>query len=477
MKTIQNLFAMEILKIFLLPLVTLVSAANSQAQSKAQTPSDHEIMQILIDRIDSMQKSKGMVVGIVTPQGKRIITYGKAKLGDERVLNENTLFEIGSSTKLFTCLLLSDMVKKGEVKLNDPVNKYLPKKTKLPQFNGHPITLLDLATHTSGLPFQPSDLKVSVENYKSYSDNQLFNFVSNYKLTAKPGTVWTYSNLGIGLLAKALSNRAGKDYAVLIKERITAPLKLENTVFTLSSKQNKILAQGYDAKGVPAPQWSLPSMAGAGSLKSTTTDLLKFLSAFMGLQRTPLLPAMQAMFDSTRPAQSFMQALGWWVIPFGQKNDYIYAMGGQTFGYTSSIAYDPVQKIGVVVLSNSEINDGGLAWHILRSSWPVETSKTKQTINSRKEIVIDLKLLDLYIGTYQFESSGGTIAIERSGNNLIMKSSTTPPDGLKLYPESQNRFFIKEAELEVTFDSDLATKAASLVLRFGGKDYTAKRMN
>ncbi|HUJ30480.1 MAG TPA: serine hydrolase domain-containing protein, partial [Candidatus Acidoferrum sp.] len=111
-------------------------------------PSDSDIRQILVDRIDTQHQSVGFVVGVIGPEGRRVVAYGHLEKGDPRALNGDTVFEIGSATKVFTSLLLAEMVERGEVALDDPVSKYLPPDVKMPERNGRSITLIDLATHT-----------------------------------------------------------------------------------------------------------------------------------------------------------------------------------------------------------------------------------------------------------------------------------------------------------------------------------------
>src|SRR5207248_11710798 len=126
------------------------SFAGTQA-----VPPDGEIRKILAERVGENETAVGIVVGVIDPQGRTIISYGHRNAGDARPLNGDTVFEIASVTKVFTALLLADMVEKNEVALSDPASKYLP-DIKLPERNGRSITLADLATHTSGLPFMPA---------------------------------------------------------------------------------------------------------------------------------------------------------------------------------------------------------------------------------------------------------------------------------------------------------------------------------
>src|SRR5437879_4170742 len=128
------------------------------APTTAPASASEDIHQILVDRIDTYKKSVGIVVGTISPQGTKIYSYGKLATGSPSVPDGDSVFEIGSMTKVFTSLILSDMVQRGEVKLDDPVSKYLPASVKMPERNGRKITMVDLATHTSGLPRMPNNM-------------------------------------------------------------------------------------------------------------------------------------------------------------------------------------------------------------------------------------------------------------------------------------------------------------------------------
>ena len=146
-------------------------------------------------------------------------------------LDGNTVFEMGSISKVFTGALLADMVARGEVKLDDPIAKYLPQTVKVPSRNGRQITLLDLATQSSGLPRLPSNMRPAdfSNPYADYSVQQLYEFLSGYSLTRDPGQRYEYSNLGVGLLGHVLALRAGKSYEEILKERILDPLGMNDT--------------------------------------------------------------------------------------------------------------------------------------------------------------------------------------------------------------------------------------------------------
>ena len=178
----------------LIVVVTLMSI-NTAAQSVSPVPANEEIRKILAQRIDESKQSVGIVVGVVEPGGRRVVSYGAMAKDDKRPLDGNTVFEIGSITKVFTSLLLTDMVERKEVTLSDPIAKYLPATVKVPERNGRSITFEDLSTHTSGLPRLPNNLKMKdpANPYADYSVDQLYQFLSGYTVPREIGSQYEYS--------------------------------------------------------------------------------------------------------------------------------------------------------------------------------------------------------------------------------------------------------------------------------------------
>src|SRR5215472_2983980 len=277
-------------------------------------PGNDGIREILVKRVDRQKQAVGIVVGVIEPDGRRVVAHGNLAKGDPRTVDADTIFEIGSISKVFTSLVLADMVNRKEVALDDPASKYLPENVKMPERSGKSITLLDLSTHTSGLPPLPGNFqsKDPRDLYSNYSVDDLYQFLSSYTLPRDPGREFEYSNLGAGLLGHLLARRAGTDYESLIRSRIARPLGMPVTGITLSSSMNQRMATGHNAMLAPVANSYLPApLAGAGALRSSANDMLMYLEALLGYRESPLGPALKAMLEVRRRAGQAKIGLGW----------------------------------------------------------------------------------------------------------------------------------------------------------------------
>jgi len=454
--------------VFLSLTTALTAAQAGQSSAKAVLPSGAEIRKILADRIDTLaghQEGIGIVVGIIGPQGRRVIPYGRFRPADPPLLGGDPVFEIGSVSKVFTALLLADMVRKGEVALADPVAKYLPAGVKIPERNGRSITLVDLATHTSGLPFMPDELPAfKTSAAPDDSEAQLYQFLARYQLRRDPGAERDYSNVGYWLLGQALATRAGMDYESLLRTRVIDPLKMRNTGVTLSAKLKDRLVVGHNVVLQPAASFSSVSiysaMPAAGGLLSTVDDLLTFLSVAMGYEPSPLTPSMAAMLTTRRPIDGggSEQALGWVVT--GKGDDQLITHDSFTWGYASYVAWDPATRTGVVVLSNQLTSVGDIGLHLLRPDTPLEPP----TVTKHTEIKLGSAVLDTYAGQYEAEGVG-VFNIARDQDFLTVQLPTDwGLPKLQLRPETERDFFVAELPLRVTFQTDTKGRANGLLL-------------
>ena len=173
-------------------IVALALIAVAHPAWTSQLRSDAEIRNILAERLKGFEKSVSIIVGVIGPEGRRIVAHGSMGMTDPRPVNGDTLYEIGSITKVFTSLLLADMVERGEVALDDPVAKYLPVGVRMPERNGKQITLRDLSTHRSGLPRMPSNFNPKDPNrpYVDYPVERLYEFLSSHELRRDIDAEW-----------------------------------------------------------------------------------------------------------------------------------------------------------------------------------------------------------------------------------------------------------------------------------------------
>jgi len=318
-----------------------------------------------------------IVVGVITPNGTQVAAYGNISKANHTRVDGNTIFNIASLTKLFVGLSLMDMVNQGLVKLDDPLEKYLPANVTVPTYQGHKITLEDLITHTSGLPYYPPGW-CNPSCFHNYTTQQVYQFLSNTSLATKPGVKDKYSNFGVGLLRHALSLKAGMPLDQLIKERILNVLEMNSTGIAMNATGISVpediksrFAKGHMAGNESDLVFLPQAVQGAGAMYSTVNDLLKFLSANMALIDTKLNDPMQESRTVRHPVTEFQlpfvdpsghksPAYGYvgsdWNIQTDLGRKIIWRNGGID-GYSSLIAFNPDKKTGVAMLCSCDFTD------------------------------------------------------------------------------------------------------------------------
>jgi D-alanyl-D-alanine-carboxypeptidase/D-alanyl-D-alanine-endopeptidase len=408
--------------------------------------------------------SVGIVVGVVDSTGARYFADGRTARTGGQPVSERTVYEIGSVTKVFTALALADMVVRGEVGLDDPVQRYLPDSVRVPSRDGHQITLRLLSAQRSGLPRMPGNFAPADPRnpYADYHTGRLYAFLNGYTLPRDPGASYEYSNLGVGLLGLALARRAGSSYEDLVLDRVARPLHLDDTRITLTPDLRARLAHGH-AGGRPTANWDLGALAGAGALRSTAADLTRFLAAACGLTRTPLDSAFRLTEAIEFDAGPTMRiGLGWHVI--GRDTSAIYWHNGGTGGYHAFIGFSPRRRIGVVVLSNdaSSIDDIGL--HVLNPAIPLATV--------RVAVHLPAESLDAYVGEYRL-APAFVITIRKQAGGLVAQA--TGQGANPIYPSARDEFFFRVVDAQISFERDSTGHVASLVLHQGGRDMPAPR--
>jgi D-alanyl-D-alanine-carboxypeptidase/D-alanyl-D-alanine-endopeptidase len=313
---------------------------------------------------------KGVVAGLVDARGQRIVTQGEAD--KDGALDGDTVFDIGSLTKLFTALALADMVVRGEMAMDDPLGRYLPADVTVPDFAGKPITLRDVATYSPGLPGWPVDMPPLGKTFPDYPVARLYRALSATKLDAAPGTHYVYSNFGYGLLGLALARRADTDFEALIVSRICNPLGMESTRIKLTSDMQARVSSGHDRKLAKIASWDMQeAFAGAGAFRSTGNDLLKFLTAAMALKPSPLAAAFRETMRTMRPSdEADTKVAAGWFISRGHGDRLVWKDGG-VLGYSSFLGYSAVKQNGMVLLANGNFDSPKWGRHLLNEGFPL----------------------------------------------------------------------------------------------------------
>lgn len=297
-----------------------------------------------------------MVIGVLDSKGEHIHTYGT--FGDDSApVTGDTRFEVGSVTKIFTSLLLARMAEHGEVRVDDPIARYLPDSVKAPEYRGKGITLRELATHSSSLPRLPSNLAPAnmSDPYADYDAGKLYAFLDSYDLPQAPDTHYEYSNLGAGLLGFLLSRHAGKPFAELLHEQIFEPLGMRATYMAeVGDTTDTLVAQGH-AGGKPVAFWHFGALEGAGGVRSSTNDLLRLLRAELHPDGSAMSKAIELSQEIRyRPSAQLALALGWHVVQLPDSSN-LYWHNGGTGGARSFIGFAPDAGGGFALLMNEAL--------------------------------------------------------------------------------------------------------------------------
>jgi serine-type D-Ala-D-Ala carboxypeptidase/endopeptidase len=448
----------------LLSMLLALSPATGEAQSTF--PPDSTIRTLLDARLQE-GATPALAVGLLEPDGStRFIAVGDA--GPGRTLDRHSVFEIGSITKVFTGILLADMARRGEVSLDDPVAMYLPDGVTVPSRDGREITLAHLSSQTSGLPRMPSNFRPAdpLNPYADYEAAQMYEFLNGYTLPRDPGAEYEYSNLGVGLLGHALARRAGMSWEELVTERILRPLGMDDTRAALTPSMRTRAIAGHAAPGDTVPYWDMAVLEGAGALRSTTADLLTFAEAALrgsGGVHEAIDMAMAPRAQAGSP--NMMVGLGWHHMT--NAADTIVWHNGDTGGFRSFLGMVPTTGRAVVLLANA----GGqgaddIAFHLLDPSLPLAPS-------GRQTVEVAHDVLARYVGSYELAPQ---FSIDVTLVDGSLRAQATGQPLIRLWPESQTKFFIREVDAQLTFQVAADGTVTGLVLHQNGRDAPGRKV-
>jgi len=376
-------------------------------------------------------------------------------------IRADSVFQIGAITRTLTATLLAVMVQRGEVRLDDTIDRYLRNGAKTPTYDERKITLGDLATQTSGLPRSIATLDPTGNPLQGFTEDRLYDFLGYYELKRPIGSQYEASNLGFGLLGYVLARRAGTDFATLLHERVLRPVDMESTGVTLTPAIRARMPVGRTWDGVRAPLWDDGILAGGAGGYSTVADLLRFLDA--NITQSGPLGAAAKMAQQSRHVTAFGHVgLGWNI----EEADSTIWENGVTGGFHGFIGISDDRKLGAVLLSSAaEAGIDEIGFHLVDPTlWPLTPFPPVANVGDA--------VIDRYVGTYRVLD--GTIKISRLPTGPYAEIDNQHP--LRIYPASPTKFFFKAIDAQIDFNVNAAGKCTDLVLAQRGVAYEADRI-
>ncbi len=307
--------------------------------------------------ISVLKPNIGISIGIIKNNNTFYYSCGKLNHDSSEKTNENTIFEIGSVTKIFTGLLIANEIEKNKLKINDYIETYLPKDIVNKNIRNK-VTIKNLLSYTSGLPTFHGDKydiqmnKIdSVQPYKLVTKKQLLKVLTENDSLGKQE--YEYSNYNFALLGFILNNLEHQKYENLIKKRIFEPLMMNNSYCNKFPNNN--IAGLYDENDISTNNIILGEFEPAGIIKSNIVDMSKFIYNQIYNNNSKLQKSINLSQKILYENTELNTAFGWHI--FKIKDNEVYYMQGDTFGNSSIIGFDKKNKIGIVILANQQSHD------------------------------------------------------------------------------------------------------------------------
>ncbi|MEZ5920081.1 MAG: serine hydrolase domain-containing protein [Parvularculaceae bacterium] len=413
---------------------------------------------VLNDRVDGTKTYFGVAAAFVDGKSTAYYFNGNTDGARSHSVTPDTHFEIGSLTKVFTASLLSDMVRRGEVKYSDRISDLVPDGFPISE-DLRDITLAQLVTHTSGLPRRPDNLPKEAEAgpYADYGTADLLDYLKTAKTVTPPGTAYSYSNLGMGLVGALLSLNAGKTYAQLLKERILDPLKMKSTSACVSEDCGDF-AWPHDILGAETAPWTFDALAGAGALRSTAADMKRFIRAALGDAHGFAAKSIQATMTSQLSINPLdKEYFPAWVKPYSKNGVTIFWHDGGTGGSRSVLAIDRDHHRGVFVVANTANSVVDVALNALDPAYSLRKFELlKKTPLSTNEKLVD------YVGDYNV--GGEKLHISTADDKLYAQFEGDIAVEVTHYNRGRFFYTIADAQLHFTRDDDGAVSGVVFIL-------------
>jgi D-alanyl-D-alanine-carboxypeptidase/D-alanyl-D-alanine-endopeptidase len=456
----------------LLKIAARLSAVIATIPASAAPLTKADLVQSVATLIEN-KTLQAVSLGVIQSEHAVTAHAGSLRPGAATTPDDATLYEIGSVSKVFTGLLLADAVARGEVTLETTIAKLLPEGVTLPDGAGDRITLRMLATHTSGLPRIPAEIPNDnyTDPYATYGDAELWLTLQRVKLDAPPGTKASYSNLAVGLLGTLLARNAGVTYAELLAGRITEPLGMKDTVVALRDDLGPRFAPPFTSAGKPWTPWEFKALAGAGGIRSTMADMMRFAAAMLQPEKSPLQKAIDLGWSKQELAASLSpggQALGWMLAGDGRTRWH----NGMTGGFHAALFVNRERGVASLVLANRSTPIGSeIAEGLMRRAAGLPDRATPN--RDRATVALTSEQLDRCTGTFRV-SPEFALVFERRNESLFLTPTGQSTD--RLYAASPGTFFSRRVAADIVFEFQVdGGPATALTLKQSGRQIHARR--
>lgn len=409
----------------------------------APPPLDDAALAKIVDRRIAGDRT-GACLAVALIDGDAVArAFRCARAEDAGRIDAASAFEIGSLSKPMTSTLLARLIVEGKARLDDPLADYLPPGSEVPRFQGQPIRLRHLVTHTAGLPALPASIAAAdpQDPYAAVSADVLLRDLAGTRLQTAPGSVHAYSNFGGMLLSLAVARRSGIDLESALSQHLFAPLGMKRA-FVRDKRNGARPAQGHHASGKPAQAWHFaPELAGVGGVHATLDDMVRFVQAEVGVLSTPLDAALALGRRPVEVAAEPRTAMNWMLTPLNGVT--WHAHEGGTGGFSSFVAFQVERRRGVVILADTAMTDlgglGSLGLHLADSRVPLG--------KPRREAKAPPALLDGLSGRYRLDS-GLAMELRRDGDALIGQAAGQ--NAFRLKYDDAGDFYPTEIDARLT---------------------------
>lgn len=407
-----------------------LAVASSAIVAPVQAMTDAELHTIVAKRLRGDRTGACFAVARIEETVSRAYVCADDQDPSARI-DANTAFEIGSVSKPMMAALLAGLIREGKAALDDPLSAYLPEGSVVPDFEGKPILLRHVVTHTSGLPAIPEGAFDPENPYARVAEGPLLKALAGTRLDRAPGTKFEYSNFAAMLLSYAISRRAGDDFETLLEQRVLAPLEMRSSYVNRKPDGVKA-ATGHLPNGHITPAWTFPAeFAGVGGVRATLDDMVRYVQGQFGAAPTPLDADLRATHAAVANDAQAPMAMHWLRANLNGR-EFITHEGG-TGGFSSFVAFDPARRTGVVILSDTALHSlGGLSsvgLHLLDPKAPLG--------KPRKAVKAPAELLDALVGEYRLQGAM-KMHLRRKGDAL--ESDALESNILEIQAEGQPAF-------------------------------------